>query len=388
MCWKSGFRLLLRNSLRRPNVLPGKSKGRFLPFWLARPIPEILRSPGKRSRIDLAPRIHTFLPASRAYRDHFLKKSAAETVALAASAIRNAKQYTSDVEFTLMDAFRAAPERVVELASAAAAAGATTINLADTVGYATPFDVSKLLTTLRNQVELFDRVVFSVHCHNDLGLAVANSLAAIAAGAAQVHCTVNGIGERAGNASLEELAAALSVHADQFGVQLGIQLNQTYPASRLVRHLTGINPGPHKPVVGENVFSHEVMVPQLSDTLENPPYGTLEPEKLGIQLTGDALTAETSLEAFQNRLGELGYEFESSRLHELYADFKEFTEKRKMSSIPIWSSLSFLKLSPAACATDFSISELPQARSRSRMPRYNWKWMGKSSRIPDGATAL
>ena len=274
-------------------------------------------------------RIHTFVPASREYRDHFLKKTATETIELAASAVQRAKQYTQDVEFTLMDAFRANPQRVVELVAAASSAGAATINLADTVGYATPLDVTKLFTHLRDQVGQFEQVGFSVHCHNDLGLAVANSLAAIAAGASQVHCTVNGIGERAGNAPLEELVSALSVHADQFGVQLGIRLNQTYPTSRLVRHLTGINLRPHKPVVGENAFTHEVVVPQLSDTEEKPPYETLQPEKLGIQLGGDTLTAQTSFEEFTNHLGELGYEFEKTQLQELYKDFKAFTEKKE-----------------------------------------------------------
>jgi 2-isopropylmalate synthase len=274
-------------------------------------------------------RIHTFVPASREYREHFLKKTAAETVELAASAIRRAKEFTPEVEFTLMDAFRANPQRVVDLVSAAVEAGASTINLADTVGYATPSDVSMLFTHLRSGVKHFDQVAFSVHCHNDLGLAVANSLAAIAAGAAQVHCTVNGIGERAGNAALEEVVAALSVHAGPFGAQLGIQLNQIYPTSRLVRHLTGINLRSHKPVVGENAFAHEVMVPQLSDTEEQPPYETLHPEKLGIQSTGRMLTARTSLEELQNRLLELGYEFDATQLLELFSDFKVVTEKKE-----------------------------------------------------------
>ena len=284
---------------------------------------------GKALRDQALPRIHTFVPASREYREHFLKKTAAETLELAASAIRKAKQFTPDVEFTLMDAFRASPQRVVDLVSAAAEAGATTINLADTVGYATPFDVGKLFAHLRSEVKQFGQVAFSVHCHNDLGLAVANSLAAVAAGAAQVHCTVNGIGERAGNAALEETVAVLSVHAGQLGVQLGVRLNQIYPTSRLVRHLTGINLRPHKPVVGENAFAHEVVVPQLSDTTEKPPYETLQPEKLGIQFRGHVLTATTSLEEFQNRLFALGYEFEASRLQELFSDFKEFTEKKE-----------------------------------------------------------
>lgn len=273
------------------------------------------------------PRIHTFAPASREYRDHFLKKTAAETVSLAVSAVRKAKQYTRDVEFTLMDAFRANHQRVIELVSAGIEAGATTINLADTVGYATPFDVGELFGKLRNEVAQFDQVVFSVHCHNDLGLAVANSVAAVAAGAGQIHCTVNGIGERAGNAPLEEVAAILSARADQYGAQMGIQLRQIYPTSRLVRRLTGIALRPHKPVVGEHAFAHEVLVPQLSDTEEQPPYETLQPEKLGVRPLADILSAETSLEAFRDRLVELGYEFESGNIHQLYRVFEDFAAK-------------------------------------------------------------
>jgi 2-isopropylmalate synthase len=274
------------------------------------------------------PRIHTFAPASREYRDHFLKKTAAETVALAVSAVRKAKQYTADVEFTLMDAFRANPQRVIELVSAAIEAGAATINLADTVGYATPFDVGKLFTQLRAEVAQFDQVSFSVHCHNDLGLAVANSVAAVAAGAGQIHCTVNGIGERAGNAPLEEVAAILSARADQYDAQMGIQLRQIYPTSRLVRRLTGIALRPHKPVVGEHAFAHEVLVPQLSDTEEQPPYETLQPEKLGVRPAGDILSAETSLEQFRDRLVELGYELDDGRIQELYRVFEDLATKQ------------------------------------------------------------
>jgi 2-isopropylmalate synthase len=275
------------------------------------------------------PRLHTFVPASREYRDHFLKKDAAATVELAVSAIRKAKEFTPDVEFTLMDAFRANPQRVLELVSAAAQAGAATINLADTVGYATPFDVGKLFLLLRNEVEQFNKVVFSVHCHNDLGLAVANSLAALAEGARQIHCTVNGIGERAGNAPLEELAAILSVHGDRIGAQLNVQLDRIYPTSRLVRRLTGAAMGHNKPVVGEDAFNLEVVVPQLSDTEEKAPYETLHPEKLGVEAMGNFLTAATSFDEFQNRLMELGYQFEGSPLEKLYANFKELTGKKE-----------------------------------------------------------
>lgn len=274
-------------------------------------------------------RIHTFVPASRAYREHFLKKSAAQTVELATAAVKMARQYTPDVEFSLVDAFRAEPADVIELVGSIIEAGATTVNLADTVGIALPSDVTKLLKRLREEVAGFDRAVLSVHCHNDLGMAVANSLAAIESGATQVHCTLNGIGERAGNTPLEELAAALSTHAAQLNAQTRIRLDQLYPASRLVRRLTGINLQPHKPVVGSNAFFYEASVPQLADSTEKPPYEILRPEKLGIQATADILTADSTLDQFRTRIGELGYELDPDMLGKCYHAFQELAAKKE-----------------------------------------------------------
>jgi 2-isopropylmalate synthase len=275
------------------------------------------------------PRLHTFVPASREYRDHFLGKNPLQTAELAASAVKAAQQYTSDVEFSLMDAFRAPVQEVIDLVRSAVSSGAGTINLADTVGYATPSQVVGLFQALRRQVDGFDRVVFSVHCHNDLGLAVANSLAAVAEGARQVHCTINGIGERAGNTALEELAALLAVHGRQCDAQQGLDLSQIYPTSRLVRRLTGVSLRAHKPVVGANAFTHEVLVPQLSDREETPPYETLRPEQLGIRSAVDALTLNTSPAEFRERFLELGYEFQEAELAELFAAFGELAERKE-----------------------------------------------------------
>lgn len=275
------------------------------------------------------PRIHTFVPVSREYREHFLKKSVEQTAELAASATKAAKQYASDVEFSLVDAFRADPEEVIKLVRAVIEAGATTVNLADTVGRAIPSDVTQLFKRLQKEIERFDEVKFSIHCHNDLGLAVANSLAAIAEGATQIHCTVNGIGERAGNTALEELIAALSVRSAEFGADTHIQLDQIYPTSRLVRRLTGINFQPHKPVVGSNAFFYEAAVPQLADATEKPPYEILNPERLGIQTGRDLMRAETSLEEFGERVAELGYELKGEILEECYRAFQDLAGKKE-----------------------------------------------------------
>lgn len=276
------------------------------------------------------PRIHTFVPASREYREHFLKRSLEQTLELAASAVKTAKSYTPDVEFSLVDAFRAAPEDVIRLTRAAVQAGATTVNLADTVGNAIPSDVIALFKRLQEEVDNLGQVVLSIHCHNDLGLAVANSLAAVEAGAGQIHCTVNGIGERAGNTPLEEVVAVMSVRSAKLHAETNIRLEQIYPASRIVRRLTGVNLQPHKPIVGGNAFFYEAAVPQLADSTEKPPYEILRPENLGIQPTGDILTADTSISVFKERVSELGYELEGEKLNECFHAFQELAAKKEL----------------------------------------------------------
>ena len=249
------------------------------------------------------PRIHTFVPASREYREHFLKKTVEQTRELAASAVSMAKELTADVEFSLVDAFRADPVEVVELCRAAIKAGASTINLADSVGVALPSDVIRLFKRLKEELESFEKAAFSIHCHDDFGLAVANSLAALQEGASQVHCTVNGIGERAGNTALEELAAILQARSATLDCQTQIRMDQIYPTSRLVRRLTGIPLQPHKAVVGANAFVCEMDVPQLADTTEKPPYEILRPERLGVQPSGDLLNVDTTHEHSLTEIG-------------------------------------------------------------------------------------
>jgi len=274
-------------------------------------------------------RLHTFVPASREYREHFLKISYEDALDLASSAVKLAKQHTPDVELSLVDAFRANPNEVVELVRTAIRAGATTVNLADTVGIALPSDVAALFSRIRREAPEVDGVTLSIHCHNDLGLALANSLAAIAEGGGQIHCTVNGIGERAGNTPLEELAAALATRPAQLNAQTQIQLDQLYPTCRLVGRLTGIHVQPHKPVVGANAFLYESVVPQLADATEKPPYEIISPDKLGIKTEGDSLTADTSFEVFSDRVSEMGYELAEDRLRECYGEFGELAEKKE-----------------------------------------------------------
>ncbi|MHC1745349.1 MAG: 2-isopropylmalate synthase [Syntrophobacteraceae bacterium] len=276
------------------------------------------------------PRIHTFVPASREYREHFLKKTVEQTRELAASAVTMAKGLTPDVEFSLVDAFRADPAEVVELCRVAMKAGATVINLADSVGVALPSDVVRLFKRLKEELESFDKAAFSIHCHDDFGLALANSLAALGEGATQVHCTVNGVGERAGNTALEELAAVLQARSATLDWQTQVRMDQIYPTSRLVRRLTGISLQPHKAIVGANAFLCEMDVPQLADATEKPPYEILRPEKLGILSAADLLNVDTTLEQFVARLAELGYDFPPAQAEGCYQAFQELAEKKEV----------------------------------------------------------
>lgn len=274
-------------------------------------------------------RIHTFVPASKAYREHYLGKSVEETVELSVSAVQLARRYTPDVEFSLVDAFRADPCEVVRLAAAAAEAGARTINLADTTGCAIPADVSGLIDRLRREAGCAGGVALSVHCHNDLGLATANSFTAVAAGAAQVHCTVNGIGERAGNASLEELAVILHLRSDQLDAESHIRFDRIFPACRLVGRLTGSGIQPHKPVVGSNAFSLDTTAPQLADSTGTPPFEILNRETLGIPLSGHVLTADAGREEFRDRLADLGYDMDGEALDDCYAAFQDLAARKE-----------------------------------------------------------
>lgn len=274
-------------------------------------------------------RLHTFLPVSKAYREHFLKKSLEESVEMGVKAIARAREFTEDVEFSLVDAFRADRREVSAMVKAAFKAGAGMVNLADTVGAATPSDMKSLVQFLLDEAGSSAQGRLSIHCHNDLGLAVANSLAALEVGARQVHCTVNGIGERAGNAPLEELVVALCVHPTQFNGETGVKLDEIYPTCRLVRRLTGIALQPHKPIVGSNVFVFESVVPQLADRIEKPPCEIIDPRLLGIENVGEVLDAKTSLEAFKNKVAELGYEVTEPQLTQCYEAFQELAAKKE-----------------------------------------------------------
>ncbi len=278
----------------------------------------------KRTR---KPRLHTFLPASKLYRDHFLKKSFEETLSIAKEAVQRGSEIAPEVEFSLVDAFRASEDEVIKLIETVLEAGAKIVTCADTVGYAIPWMVENLFDKISENFG--DSITLSIHCHNDLGLAIANSLAALRAGASQVHCTINGLGERSGNTALEELVAIIVSHSDELDMSCSVELNRIYPICRIVERHTGISSSPLKPITGLNAFSCDVMMPQLEDEKEAPPFTILNPESLGrVQIEG-ILDSQMSYDEFKKQIENLGYLLSEEQCHKCYAAFNELVEKKE-----------------------------------------------------------
>jgi 2-isopropylmalate synthase len=275
------------------------------------------------------PRIHTFIATSPIHMKYKLRKTPAEVLKAAVAAVELAKSFTPDVEFSAEDATRSDPEFLVEIFSAVIAAGATTINVPDTVGYTTPEEFFRLITFLREKVAGADKVTFSVHCHNDLGLAVANSLAAVAAGADQVECTINGIGERAGNASLEEVVMALKTRADQYGRTSSVYTPEISRTSLLVERLTGMPVQPNKAVVGANAFAHESGIHQDGVLKERTTYEIMRPEDIGLASNRLVLGKHSGRHAFRERLAALGYNLSDEELERAFTRFKEVADRKK-----------------------------------------------------------
>ncbi|MDE2841978.1 MAG: 2-isopropylmalate synthase, partial [Chloroflexota bacterium] len=254
-----------------------------------------------------SPRIHVFLSSSDIHVMHQLRKNREEVIEMAVSMVERAKGYCSDVEFSPMDATRTTPEYLFEMLEAVIRAGATTVNIADTVGYAIPSDFARLLKEIQEKVTGMDKVTLSVHCHNDLGLAVSNSLAAVEAGARQVEGCINGIGERAGNASLEEIIMGLDTRKDLFGVDINVDTTQLYPTSRMVSRITGMSVQANKAVVGENAFRHASGIHQDGVLKDRSTYEVMQPERVGVPGNSLVLGKLSGRAGLQSRLEALGY---------------------------------------------------------------------------------
>ena len=296
---------------------------------LARSIARDIDKAGEALATAARPRIHVFCATSEIHRKYKLKRAKDEIVKMSVDAVRRALKYTDDVEFSPEDASRTEPDFLAQVVSAVIDAGATTVNIPDTVGYAIPAQFAELITYLVQKVANIDKAVISVHCHNDLGLAVANSLAAVSAGAGQVECTINGIGERAGNAALEEIVMAIKTRRDYFNAQTNIDTTKLYPASRLVASITGMRLQRNKAVVGENAFAHEAGIHQHGILSDRRTYEIMKPEDVGLPSSRLVLGKHSGRHGFQERIKALGYKLTKKQLNEAYEKFIELADKKR-----------------------------------------------------------
>jgi 2-isopropylmalate synthase len=280
------------------------------------------------------PRIHTFIATSDIHLEYKLRMSREQVLEEVDRAVRQARTYVDDVEFSAEDATRSDQDYLVEVFSTAVAAGASTLNVPDTVGYTTPREYGALIAYLRERVEGASDasdIIFSVHCHNDLGLAVANSLSAIRAGARQIECTVNGIGERAGNTSLEEIVMALKTRSDEFpGLETGINTVEIYPSSRLLSSVTGVQVQPNKAIVGDNAFAHEAGIHQDGVLKAAITYEIMTPESIGRASNELVLGKHSGRHAFRDRLLELGFDVEGENFERAFRRFKSLADAKKV----------------------------------------------------------
>lgn len=276
------------------------------------------------------PRIHVFLATSKIHMKYKLKKAEDEILRLAVAAVKYARERCADVEFSPEDASRTEKAFLYRVVEAVINAGAATVNIPDTVGYATPYEYGQLIKALKENVSNMDRAVISVHCHNDLGLGVANSLSAILNGAGQVECTMNGLGERAGNASLEEIVMAIRTRNDIFkGITTGINTRELYKTSRLVSKLTGMPVQPNKAIIGANAFAHESGIHQDGVLKERITYEIMKPEDVGFEESKIVLGKHSGRHAFDGRLRKLGFTIPKERLELAFDRFKKLADKKK-----------------------------------------------------------
>jgi len=297
---------------------------------LARAIKKDIDAAYEAVKSSKRPRIHVFLATSKIHMKYKLKKAEDEILRLAVWSTKYAKKYCSDIEFSPEDATRTERQFLFKVVEAVIDAGATTVNIPDTVGYTEPTEYGGLIQAIKENVPNVDRAIISVHCHNDLGLAVANSLEAIKNGARQVECTINGIGERAGNASLEEIVMAVKTRKDIFGaLDTGIVTNQIYKVSRLVSKLTGFAVAPNKAIVGGNAFRHESGIHQDGVLKERSTYEIIKPQDVGFYGIGLVLGKHSGRHAFSERLKTLGFHLTSQQLNKAFVRFKQLADKKK-----------------------------------------------------------
>jgi len=275
------------------------------------------------------PRIHTFIATSDIHMKHKLRMNREDVIRTAVESVRYAKGFTDNVEFSAEDASRSDRDFLCRVLEAAIDAGATTVNIPDTVGYALPDEFGELIAYIRDHTSNINKAIISVHCHNDLGLATANTMAGLISGARQVEVTINGIGERAGNTSLEEIAMSIHTRRSLLNLSMGIKTKEIYPTSRLVSMITGIVVQPNKAIVGANAFAHEAGIHQDGVLKNKMTYEIMEPETIGLSSNRLVLGKHSGRHAFRDKLNDLGYDLTKEEVDKLFNKMKELADKRK-----------------------------------------------------------
>ena len=296
---------------------------------LARALEKDIEAAARALEKAESPRIHIFLSTSKLHRDHKLRKSKDEIIQMAVDAVKFGRKFCDDIEFSPEDASRTEPEFLAEVVEAVINAGAGTVNIPDTVGYSVPTQFGQIIRSLKQNVSNIDQAVISVHCHNDLGMAVANSLEAIKEGARQVECTINGIGERAGNAAMEEIVMALKTRKDFFGIDTRIDTRHIMVCSRLVSSLTGLFVQRNKAIVGKNAFAHESGVHQDGFLKKKDTYEIMNPQEIGLESSELVLGKHSGRNALSKKIEAMGYQVTQDELDRVFAGFKSLADQKK-----------------------------------------------------------
>ncbi len=349
---------------------------------LARACPKDIERAAQALAGAVLPRIHVFLATSEIHLQHKLRITQQQCLEQARDAVRLARTFCQDVEFSPEDATRTAPKFLYQILEAVIEAGATTLNIPDTVGYSVPAEFGDLIRGIRQNVRGIDKVVISAHCHDDLGLAVANSLAAVDAGARQIECAINGIGERAGNASLEEFVMALRVRSDRYAFDTGIMSEQLFPTSKMLSEITEVPVQPNKAIIGRNAFAHEAGIHQDGMLKNRHTYEIMTPQSVGVPDSTLVLGKHSGRHALGLRCEQLGYTFDRRELDEVYRQFVVLAdeikhvhdhhllnlirETRGIKQIAQPAALAAAapgqnkKIFPAALSADYSAATLPR----------------------------
>jgi 2-isopropylmalate synthase len=326
---EAGFPIVSQGDFESVQTIARQVEGPII-AGLARCVPADIDRAGEAVRDAQRPRIHVFLATSAIHREFKLRMAKEEIVKRAIEGVQRAKALCNDIEFSPEDASRTELEFLAEVVEKAIEAGATTINVPDTVGYAVPEQYGAVFRYLKEHVRGIDNVVLSAHCHNDLGMAVANSLAAVEGGARQVECTINGIGERAGNCALEEIVMALRTRGDFFKLQTSIDSKKLYHISRLVSHVTGIQVQRNKAVVGQNAFAHEAGIHQDGMLKERSTYEIMDPAEVGLPKTELVLGKHSGRHALRERVSALGYHLDEQQMQRVFDGFKALADRKKL----------------------------------------------------------